>query len=471
MPFNIAEYKQLRDNFDSVVKRIPATGTVSPFSETRERQATDSIQAYNLFVAYIQETFSTIVIQENRDKVNNKLTSAREKLVRLLARIGYQIDLEGLGKFDTIDLSRLSVIVQQVAEPGTSASASNTAVGQVEEVVTDDDDKFSDASSDKDTSNRRKETETLVSDNNRISLIMAPTPQEKRQIQEYAAKILDKEYNGDPLLLESFIDKVNIISEGTPDDMIAISLGVIKAKLTGRARDSIPTDCTTFAALIDNLRKFIRPDDIQIVKSRLVALRLQNNNYTEFAKKAEDLADSLFRALVDRRTPEDVARESVILETKVLCRANARTEGVKTIITGGKYKDAKECIAEFTLVSNMENNEKKANVFAFKQDKQNNRGNHYGNNSGNRGKYNNRGRGNFNNNNNNGFQNIQNNRGNYHGNRGRGGNYRGRGNFNVRVAQALNELLPQLQQMSLGATQQNQRSSQPQITMSDTEEY
>lgn len=71
---------------------------------------------------------------------------------------------------------------------------------------------------------------------------MALTPQEKRSLQEYVAKILDKEYSGDPLVLESFIDKVDIIREGSPDDMIGISLGVIKAKLTGRTRDSIPSE-------------------------------------------------------------------------------------------------------------------------------------------------------------------------------------------------------------------------------------
>lgn len=83
MPFNTVLYKQFRDNFDTVVKRIPASGTVSPFAETRERQSTDSVEAYNTFVAYIKENFASIIVEENKEKVTKRAKSAREKLVRL----------------------------------------------------------------------------------------------------------------------------------------------------------------------------------------------------------------------------------------------------------------------------------------------------------------------------------------------------------------------------------------------------
>lgn len=114
-------YKQFRDNFDTVVKRIPASGTVSPFTETRERQSTDSVEAYNTFVAYIKGNFASIIVEENKEKVTKRAKSAREKLVRLLTRIGYRIDLEGLDQFDLIDLNRLSIINDPV-EAGTSTN-------------------------------------------------------------------------------------------------------------------------------------------------------------------------------------------------------------------------------------------------------------------------------------------------------------------------------------------------------------
>lgn len=131
----------------------------------------------------------------------------------------------------------------------------------------------------------------------------------------------------------------------------------------------------------------------------------------DYAKKAEELADSLKRALVLEGIPQSKANEMAIDKTVELCRSNARSDMVRGILAATKFESAAEVVAKYIVESRTETTEKQVLQFR-RQNSQNVRGHGF--------QYNRYG---YQNNDNNNFGNNQNFRGNFRG-RGRG---RGRG--------------------------------------------
>lgn len=145
---------------------------------------------------------------------------------------------------------------------------------------------------------------------------------------------------------------------------------------------------------------------------------MRNNNYAEFAKQAEELADSLKRSLVIEGMTQVKAHELAIEQTVAVCRLNARSDLVKAILASTAFADPKEVVAK--LVVEQTNESKEKQVLAFQ-----NRGNNYSNrNNFNRGNN----RGNYSNSYSRGYGHYRGN--NYRGNNHRGNNYNRNGRYN-----------------------------------------
>lgn len=255
------------------------------------------------------------------------------------------------------------------------------------------------------------------------------------------ARTFTEEYSGDPLALRPFIHKINNAEAMCRTDRHRNTLkNFIMANIKGSAADFLPIDPESIQSIKTILQAKIKPDNSKVVKGRMMALKADHKNLTEYSKKVEQLADSLKRSLVLENIPPENANQMVIDDTIDLCRSNTSSILVKASLSGYHFKNPKEVVAKFIIESRKEHEEKQ--VLAFKQT-----GSNFG-----RGKNQNfqnvrqNGNGRYQNfqqnwgqnrnfNRNYGNQNYQNQfrgnyRGNYRGNfRGRGSNFQGRGSF------------------------------------------
>lgn len=147
-----------------------------------------------------------------------------------------------------------------------------------------------------------------------------------------------------------------------------------------------------------------------------MALRSDKFNNQEFAKQAEKLAEELKRSLVIEGIALPKANEITTDKTIELCRANAKTDLVKSILASSTFENSKEVVAKYIIESANQKIEHQIFTFQsnrkiFKKRDDNRRGRSFYN------RYNN------------GNRNTDNNRYPYNNNyrRGRG---RGRGYFN-----------------------------------------
>ena len=145
----------------------------------------------------------------------------------------------------------------------------------------------------------------------------------------------------------------------------------------------------------------------------------------QFARKTEELADALERSLVIEGITKVKAHEMAIEQTVNVCRVNAKSNLVKSILASSSFTEPKDVIAKLVIEQANESKEKQVLAFhtrgpRFNQNFQNSRSNnHFNNNSDSRTHY---GR-TFNRLNNNQFSNNNNRNGNFHRMTNRGSRY------------------------------------------------
>lgn len=195
-------------------------------------------------------------------------------------------------------------------------------------------------------------------------------------------------------------------------------------KLEGRALECIPTNNVTAESIKEALNANIKPDNSNVISGRMLALKLKPKKLAESGKQAEELAEALERTLVIEGTTQAKARQMATEKTVDMCRINARSDLLKSVLASSTFVNPKDVIAKYVTESS-----KETQVLAIYNNRFGNnnnrgrgrgRGGRYNNNNGNRNN-------NYNNNNNNG--NGYNN--NYRGKRGGRGNNNNNGrNYN-----------------------------------------
>lgn len=257
------------------------------------------------------------------------------------------------------------------------------------------------------------------------------------------ARTFTEAYAGDPLALKPFINQINMAQRMCQNDgHEAILKDFIMSHVKGLASDILPADPDSIETIKKTLLAKIKPENSKVVKGKLMALKADRNNLTEYTKKAEQLAQSLKRSLILENIPYDNANKMVIDDTIELCRANTNSVLVKaSLINPTAFKDAREVLAQYVIETRKDDGEKR--ILSLGQTNSNSNRNS-GNNSQRRGNgrnyYQNQNRNQYQNRNyqNNGYnRNYYQSRGNSRGygnsngnGRGRGGNHRGRGNNN-----------------------------------------
>lgn len=245
------------------------------------------------------------------------------------------------------------------------------------------------------------------------------------QFLRSAAPLLNYKYDGDPLKLNGFMRDVKLIAKLAKNDTTKeFCLSYVLARLEGRAEELVPDDTESIDDILAILDENIKPDSTKIIEGRMMALRLNQNDYTKFAKSAEELSESFRRGLINDGVPRKLAEEMTIKKCIELCRKTSRSDVAKSVITSTQYDTAKDVIATFIVendVAKQEYKEKQMLKQKFNKNDQK-RGGNRGNFRGNQNRSNDNRSQNYNN----GQRNDQN----QNQNQSRGYNNQNRGNGN-----------------------------------------
>lgn len=210
-----------------------------------------------------------------------------------------------------------------------------------------------------------------------------------------AAQTINRNYDGNPLGLQAFINSVQLLSELSNNAVAAIFLRFVKSKLEGKALECVPADANTVDEIITALNNQIKPDNSKVVAGKLLALKPDKAKLTDFTEQAEKLAEALQRSLIIEGISQAKAREMTIDKTVEVCRTAARSDLVKSVLASTKFDSPKEVVAKFVVETSTEEKEKQILTYRTFQ-KQNRRGtgNRFNDNRALRGRFNNNGQGN-----------------------------------------------------------------------------
>lgn len=327
--FSATKFKELKDAFLRVTKRV-LKKEISKNPEKIAEYKRDLKDTYNAIVIYIGENYSSLHV-DNKDIIRKEITFIRYKLLRCFGKLGCNSELsenllrEISGDFEDEDLGNGSDL---------------------------------------------EETEENMT--TQIDML------------RLYAQTINKNYAGDHLGLQSFVNSIELLKLMTSDANTNILKQFILSKLEGKALESVPTNPGTIDDIVNALKQSLKPDNSKVIAGKMMALRTDKHTLQDYTKQAEDLADALRRSLIVEGIPQEKAKELVIEQTVEMCRESAKTDLVKSIIASTSFADPKEVVARLIIETGKESKGKQ--VLAFRSNQNN--GNYY------------RKRGNFNRNNN-----------------------------------------------------------------------
>lgn len=499
----MSEFSKLKVKFINVTRRI-LERELSKNPGTLLTQETDLFQAYNEIIQ-LSSTYFEQISEKQKIECQTQLYAIRDKLKQCLLKLGLSVRIDTdaftyVTKRDILQRSKYNEHYELFINPietSEEPSGSNRSQDKLSEKELTD--------FESETSNTFDILEKSISDLNQsqhehfssfsetdtttttTTLTAKPTQitTQNRQSEntnniidlsennntEMPLTIIDlvnlvsnqikRNYTGDPLGLQSFINNVELIELIINSQPNAAELNqqlpiIIKTRLEGKALETIPTGNPTVTEIKNTLKNFIKPDSSKVINGKMLALKANANNLSEYISQGELLAEALERALVIEGTSQGTARQMAKDSTIEMCRNNVRSEFMRTVMASSHFENPKDVLAKYIVESSKDKQEKQ--IMAYRTQNNNNRGR--GNKRGykrgynsNRGYNNNRGGYNNNNNQSRTFYN-QNDRGNKRGRGGRG--YYNNNNQNVRVLE--NSNAPQI--AYLGAPSRNH----PQIT-------
>lgn len=202
---------------------------------------------------------------------------------------------------------------------------------------------------------------------------------EPHEFIRICAAALNKNYSGDPLSLESFIDSIELLETIATTELINKTLfAFAKTKLEGRAREFITNDIINLANLKTRLRENIKPDNSKIIEGRMLNLKLNINTSSEFAQKIDELSDALRRTLIIEGITPPKANEMVIEKTVEMCRRNTHSDLIKSVLEATEFKSPKDVVAK--LITQIDKSRTEHQILSYHANTNNNRFNNGNNN-------------------------------------------------------------------------------------------
>lgn len=404
--------RELYDNFNDTVEEI--NNSESTDVEKLDLLRIQVINEYNDIVEYVNSKYRK-ANQKNKEIYDSNLVFCRNELVKALKKLNCQFNLAD----SLYELIALEDVEKPVIGTEDRDSSTDSTRSQEENNIASEETPiqnlsfFDEVETDSNTDNN---SEPGRNKNNKMTDLTLP------EFLKMASTFINKTFTGDPLALSSFIDSVRLLETLATTNALKKSLfDFVKTKIDGKAREEITDDIVSLEGIIDKLKRKIKPESSDVVKTRMMSLRLKMDSQQDFAVKAEELSEAFRRALVVEGIPPAVANEMTIKETVKICRSNARNETVKSVVAASKFDSPKEVIA--TLLTQIDTARQEHQVLSFQRSANVRRFNKSSN-------YRGRGRSNYQNNQNrqyNGYNNQNRQYQNRNGYNGQSRGYRGRG--------------------------------------------
>lgn len=423
----------LKANFEKAQKKVriyktDTTRTLPTDENVLARYANELVESYNAFVNYVSERYSGYS-RLDQNKIDNAFEETHKKnLAECLEILHYEIDRPAsLNAADTDTLRKIPTDSDTDESIDTEDDDRTNLTGPTDE--SSGNNKTSVEASGSHTQNlenNSKDTDLNKNPNNSLEpekTIKTVKMTSKIEFHNLCTRTFTEVYNGDPSGLDSFVRKIEsieILCEN--NDHTAILIRNILANVKYRALDIMPKDPKTVDAITNVLKEKIKPEKSSIIEGRMMALKLDRTNFSDYTKKVEQLADKLKRSLIIEGMTQEKANELAVQKSIDLCKMNTKSTLVQSVLSSSKFDTPKEVVAKYILETQGEktqNSNASSNVFYARS----------GNNHRNNFNRNNSNRNNFNGNNfNRNYSQRNDFRGNYRSNGNRNGNsndYRG----------------------------------------------
>lgn len=373
------EIKSLKTEFDNACKTILKTN-ISKNPDTLNSNRDRIILSYNNLLICICKLYSK---SNNSDKkiLDNIFISCKSKIEKCFVKLNCNYLVP----------SSCTLVSSDLIDPNFSSSTLD----------------FSDQSFSDSDDLEKTICELFDTKDSKPEIIM--TDLTSVEFLRLASSTINKNYGGDPLSLQSFLDSVDLLTDlATTQPLKRTFVKFVLSKLEGKARESVTNEHNDVDTIVQQLSANIKTENSKVIEGRMQALRADRVSLQDFSQKAEDLADNFRRALVMEGIPSAKAKEMSVDKTVDMCRSSARSEMVKAILSASTFKDPKEVVSKFVIEVNSEKQEKQVLAYRTNQRSFQNSRNNQNNSSGNASFNNNSRNFSFNNNQNRNNRNRQN---------------------------------------------------------------
>lgn len=418
MSFNADTYKKYKTEFLNATKKV-LKEKISE-NETKLREYENEITLlHNKVIDYISVYFENFN-QREKAYYRKELVYIRDKTTLCFGKLSSKIRITT----DLLQNISANILTEDEFEQNDSSNESEYS----ENTLMSDENQNSGTSSTESSQIANTVITNIESNsNNRTTMTLS--------VSEYyrmASQNINRNYGGDPLQLEPFINSVKLLQQiDTNKTHIELLKSFVISKLEGKALQIVPKD-KSLDDILSALESKIKPDNSDVILGRMITLKISGMTPRVFSKEAELLADAFHRSLILEGATLDMANKMTVKQTVKMCKNNAKSAHVKSVLDSTTFKEPKEVISKLITVQDEQDIERQVLTF--------NRQNNFRRNGNTNNRFNNAN--NFNNNNQRGQGFRPNNNGWRGNNRGRGrGNHRNfgnkRNNFNVRVSENL----------------------------------
>lgn len=368
------QYETLKENFRSIIKRI-FKKDLSKNTLTLKRYETDLIEVYNSIAKYIDECYDSATPDETH-KFKEEILYVREKTLLCFGKLNLDYTLPS-DLYEQLNVTFLRDRTLTDDEDTDTESVMSNSDGQQENLLgftlkptsvsetasvsdiqnkTQQENQITNGSTDNSantstTNSRSNSQENLYEEQAKMA------QKENREFLRFAASTINRNYAGDPLALKSFINAVDLLKSATEETQTDLLRKFVISRLEGKALECVKTT-GTLDEIVKNLEDSIKPDSSKVVEGKIMSLRYNRSQASEFSDEASKLADALQRSLVIEGYSLDKAKEITLERTVEMCRQNARNEGVKSIIASKDFKDPRDVVAKLIIEQTGQEKEK-----------------------------------------------------------------------------------------------------------------
>lgn len=313
---------------------------------------------FNKITIFIAERIEQFT-RDSQTQLLTKLTSLEHILVDRLRTIGFKVVKFPDDKLTILDEEFVIKISDDRSE---EASSLNSTVFDDANESLDFDDNLDVGNETVKPSNSEAEQSDLSKNLSKENLVDNLNNLEETEVNMVAPEAdvfltmctrhINRHFSGDPLERNAFIKSIQLlqtiaVSEGNKK----ILSNFIHTRLSGKASEWVDEDCEDVNTIIKAIKDNCKAENSKVVAGRLMALKADRNNLTDFTKKAEQLCEAFQRSLILEGTAREMANDLTIDKAKDLCKANTTNTVVRSMLVSRNFTDASDVISNFTIES------------------------------------------------------------------------------------------------------------------------